>query len=64
MTAERYGVQIKVEHGYLDGTLLAPKTTVPGVLLPLLNFQWVVSSRFLHNQDEGRSCTASCSKPH
>ncbi|MEM5385918.1 alpha/beta fold hydrolase [Paraburkholderia phymatum] len=32
MTAERYGVQIKVENGYLDGTLLAPKTTVPGVL--------------------------------
>ncbi|SAK58244.1 alpha/beta hydrolase family protein [Caballeronia ptereochthonis] len=32
MTAEHYRVQIKVEHGHLDGTLLVPKTTVPGVL--------------------------------
>ncbi|MFM0485061.1 alpha/beta fold hydrolase [Paraburkholderia strydomiana] len=32
MTAERYGVQIKLERGYLDGTVLAPKTAVPGVL--------------------------------
>ena len=32
MTADRYGVQIKVAHGYLDGTVLAPKTAVPGVL--------------------------------
>ena len=32
MTAEHYHVQIKVEHGHLDGTLLAPKTTVPGIL--------------------------------
>ncbi|MGF6468830.1 pimeloyl-ACP methyl ester carboxylesterase [Paraburkholderia youngii] len=32
MTAERYGVQIKLERGYLDGTVLAPKTVVPGVL--------------------------------
>jgi hypothetical protein len=31
---------------------------------PLLSFQWVVLSRLLHKQDEGRSCTASCSKPH
>ncbi|WP_211193555.1 hypothetical protein, partial [Paraburkholderia sp. UYCP14C] len=26
--------------------------------VPLLNFQWVVSSRFLDKQDEGRSCIA------
>ncbi|MGR3910822.1 alpha/beta fold hydrolase [Burkholderia sp. SR8] len=32
MTAEHYRVQIKVENGYLDGTVLAPKTTVAGVL--------------------------------
>lgn len=32
MTAQHYGVKIKVEHGHIDGTLLAPKTTVPGVL--------------------------------
>jgi pimeloyl-ACP methyl ester carboxylesterase len=32
MTAERYGVQIKLERGYLDGTVLGPKTAVPGVL--------------------------------
>ncbi|CAH2913497.1 MAG: Hydrolases of the alpha/beta superfamily [uncultured Paraburkholderia sp.] len=32
MTAERYSVQIKLERGYLDGTVLAPKTAVPGVL--------------------------------
>jgi pimeloyl-ACP methyl ester carboxylesterase len=32
MTAERYGVRIKLERGYLDGTVLAPKTAVPGVL--------------------------------
>jgi uncharacterized protein len=32
MTADRYGVQIKVERGHLDGTFLAPKTAVPGVL--------------------------------
>ncbi|MGF6552987.1 alpha/beta hydrolase family protein [Paraburkholderia youngii] len=32
MTGERYGVQIKLERGYLDGTVLAPKTAVPGVL--------------------------------
>ncbi|CAB3656656.1 2-succinyl-6-hydroxy-2, 4-cyclohexadiene-1-carboxylate synthase [Paraburkholderia phenoliruptrix] len=32
MTAERYGVQIKLERGYLDGTVLAPTTAVPGVL--------------------------------
>jgi pimeloyl-ACP methyl ester carboxylesterase len=32
MTAERYGVQIKVKHGYLDGTFVLPKTAVPGVL--------------------------------
>ncbi|CAI8704657.1 MULTISPECIES: alpha/beta hydrolase family protein [Burkholderia] len=32
MTAEHYRVRIKVENGYLDGTVLAPKTTVAGVL--------------------------------
>lgn len=32
MTAERYGVQIKLKQGYLDGTFLVPKTAVPGVL--------------------------------
>ena len=32
MTAERYGVQIKVKQGFLDGTFLAPKAAVPGVL--------------------------------
>lgn len=32
MTAERYGVQIKVERGYLEGTVLTPRTMVPGVL--------------------------------
>jgi pimeloyl-ACP methyl ester carboxylesterase len=31
-STDRYRLQIKVEHGYLDGTMLAPKTTVPGVL--------------------------------
>lgn len=32
MTADRYHLQIKVQHGYLDGTMLVPKATVPGVL--------------------------------
>ena len=32
MTADRYHLQIKVEHGHLDGTMLVPKATVPGVL--------------------------------
>ncbi|RKT99263.1 alpha/beta hydrolase [Burkholderia sp. Nafp2/4-1b] len=32
MTAQHYRVQIKVGNGYLDGTVLAPKTTVAGVL--------------------------------
>ena len=32
MKADHYPLQIKVEHGYLDGTMLVPKTTAPGVL--------------------------------
>ncbi|HYS64776.1 MAG TPA: alpha/beta fold hydrolase [Paraburkholderia sp.] len=32
MTADRYRVQIPIEKGHLDATILAPKTTVPGVL--------------------------------
>ncbi|MBC8750443.1 MULTISPECIES: alpha/beta hydrolase family protein [Paraburkholderia] len=32
MTADRYQLQIKVEHGHLDGTMLVPKATVPGAL--------------------------------
>lgn len=32
MTADHYRVQIKVENGHLEGTVLVPKTTVPGVL--------------------------------
>lgn len=32
MRADHYRVRIKVENGHLDGTVLVPKTTVPGVL--------------------------------
>uniref|UniRef100_E1T5E0 PGAP1 family protein n=1 Tax=Burkholderia sp. (strain CCGE1003) TaxID=640512 RepID=E1T5E0_BURSG len=32
MTADRYQLQIKLERGHLDGTMLVPKTAVPGVL--------------------------------
>lgn len=32
MTADHYRVQIRVENGHLDGTMLVPQTTVPGVL--------------------------------
>jgi len=32
MTENRYHVEIPVERGYLDGTIVAPQTTIPGVL--------------------------------
>ncbi|SAL03959.1 PGAP1 family protein [Caballeronia arationis] len=32
MTADRYQIEIPIERGYLDGTFVAPQTTIPGVL--------------------------------
>ncbi|BAO91984.1 alpha/beta hydrolase family protein [Caballeronia cordobensis] len=32
MTADRQEIQIPVERGYLDGTVVTPRTTIPGVL--------------------------------